>query len=482
MNETSLSGLLPTAAPQRAPARLRRWLRPSLRRRVVLTLLGAFMLVAVVLALREYVSGADPAQLDRVIASFGRGVMEQLDTIEDPVEARGAVESLETQINRSYREAGLPSRLILQLWDRHGQLLHGTPRALPALLPESTGSSRLDDHGQLLHVFQARDARWCIAVAQPEVDRAWRVRAIADDLAGSLLIALPLVLVPLWFAVTQGLRPLSQLSERIRLRHPDDLDAIGMAPRHAELQPLVQALDALLARLHRKVQRERAFVHDAAHELRTPLAVISAQAHALARARDSAERAQAQALLDDAIARSSSLIDQLLQLARFDGGAEEATLLDVARVAQEELAVLEPQAFARDLELSLEAPDTLTWPMPLGAFRAILQNLVGNAVRYVQAGGHVTVALDVEGETLHLSVTDDGPGIPAALSATVFDRFVRGAGHDLPGSGLGLAIVRQAAARAGGTVQLLDGLPGSAGAPGCRFEVIFTSRASSQRS
>ena len=144
--------------------------------------------------------------------------------------------------------------------------------------------------------------------------------------------------------------------------------------------------------------------------------------------------------------------------------------------------MLEPQAFARDLELSLEAPDTLTWPMPLGAFRAILQNLVGNAVRYVQAGGHVAVALDVEGETLRLSVTDDGPGIPAALRATVFDRFVRGAGHDVPGSGLGLAIVRHAAARAGGTVQLIDGLPGSGGAPGCRFEVMFTSRASSPRS
>lgn len=485
MSETSLTGLLTTAAPspRRRPARAMRWLGPSLRRRVVLTLLGAFVLVAVVLAVREYASGADPAQLDRVIASFGRGVMEQLDTIEDPAEARGAVESLEMQINRSYREAGLPSRLILQLRDRHGQLLHGTPQALPALLPESSGSSRLEDHGQLLHVFQAQDARWRIAVAQPEVDRGWRIRAIADDLAGSLLIALPLVLLPLWFAVTQGLRPLSQLSERIRLREPDDLDATGIAPRHAELQPLVEALDALLARLRRKVQRERAFVHDAAHELRTPLAVISAQAHALARARGAAEREQAQTRLDDAIARSSSLIDQLLQLARFDGSAEESTLLDVARVAQEELAVLEPQAFARGLELSLEAPDTLTWPMPLGAFRAILQNLAGNAVRYVQAGGHVAIALEVEidGTTLLMSVTDDGPGIPVPLRATVFERFVRGPGHDVAGSGLGLAIVRQAAARAGGTVRLVDGLTGPSGARGCRFEVVFTSRVPSQR-
>ena len=161
----------------------------------------------------------------------------------------------------------------------------------------------------------------------------------------------------------------------------------------------------------------------------------------------------------------------MLQLARFDGGAEEATLLDVARLAEEELAVLEPQAFARGLELGLEAPDTLMWPMPLGAFRAILQNLVGNAVRYVQAGGHVAVALEVEGETLRLSVMDDGPGIPAALRATVFDRFVRGAGHDVAGSGLGLAIVRQAAARLHGRVRLVDGMANTVGGFGCCFEV-----------
>ncbi len=448
---------------------LERWLAPSLRRRVVLTLLLAFGLVAAVLAAREYAASADPAQLDRVIADFGRGVMTQLDTIENPAEARGAVESLETQINLGYRAADLPSRLVLQLWDRRGAVLYASAQRvpLPALDATAPASSRIATGGEIVHVFRAQDARWRIMVAQPEIGRAWRLRMIAADLGSSLLIAFPLVLVPLWIAVSQGLRPLSQFSQRIGRRDPDDLAAIGLSLRHAELRPVVQALDALLARLRRKMERERAFVHDAAHELRTPLAVISAQAHALARARDADERMQAQARLNDAIARSSGLVEQLLQLARFDGGQEATTLLDVARIAQEELAVLEPQAFARGLELSLEAPDTLPWPMQLGAFRAILHNLAGNAVRYVQAGGHVVVAIGAQGDSLRLSVTDDGPGIPAALRATVFERFVRGTGHDAAGSGLGLAIVRQAAARVGGRVWLAEGVAG------CRFEVQF---------
>ena len=102
---------------------MKRLLAPSLRRRVVLTLMLAFCLVGVVLALREYLSATDPAQIDRVVAEFGRGVMSQLDEIHDPAEARGAVESLESQINRSYRDAGLPSTLALQLWDQVGAVV-----------------------------------------------------------------------------------------------------------------------------------------------------------------------------------------------------------------------------------------------------------------------------------------------------------------------------------------------------------------------
>ena len=448
-----------------------RWFAPSLRRRVVLALMLAFCLVGAVLTARELATMINPGQLDRLVADFSRGVMQQLDKTDDPAEARGIVEALESQINRGYAQTRLPAVLAMQLWDRDGRLVHGSSQgiALPAGGP--AGSSRVELQGRTFHVFRAEDARWRIVVAQPEVAHGWIVRSVLSDLAASLAIAFPLVLIPLWLAVSQGLRPLSQLSQRLAARDPDDLSASGLAPRHAELRPLVRSIDGLLARLRGKVRREHAFVHDAAHELRTPLAVISAQAHVLAHAHDTQARADAAARLDDAIARASNLAEQLLSLARFDSQAPKRETMDVARLTQQEVALLAPRAIERGLELSLDAPDALSWAIELAAFRAILQNLVGNAIRYVPAGGQVAIGLAVDGGSLVLSVQDDGPGIEESQREHVFERFVRGNGHDVAGSGLGLAIVRQATLALGGGVRLVDGLRNAGGGHGCRFEV-----------
>ena len=137
------------------------------------------------------------------------------------------------------------------------------------------------------------------------------------------------------------------------------------------------------------------------------------------------------------------------------------------RSAQQELALLAPRALAQGLDLGLDAPDALVHPVEPAALRSILHNLVGNAIAYVPRGGSVTVSLARVDGALRLRVTDDGPGIDVALREAVFDRFVRGAGHDVAGSGLGLAIVRQAARRAGGDVVLRDG----PGGRGCEFDI-----------
>ena len=448
-----------------------RWFAPSLRRRVVLALLLAFCLVAIVLTARDLAGKLDRGRLDAVVADFSRGVMAQLDTVDDPAEARGIVEALESQINRGYAQGRLPAVLAMQLWRRDGTLVHGSAQgiALPARGP--AGSSRVELQGRTVHVYRAEDARWRIAVAQPEGDRGWVVPSVLSDLLASLAIAFPLVLIPLWIAVSQGLRPLNQLSQRLAARDPDDLSETGLAPRHAELRPLVQAVDGLLERLRGKVRREHAFVHDAAHELRTPLAVISAQAHVIAHAGDAQARADAAARLDDAIARASNLSEQLLRLARFDSQAPARETMDVAHLAQQEIALLAPRAIEGGLDLGMDAPDALPWPIELAAFRAILQNLVGNAIRYVPAGGQVAVELAVVDDALLLAVQDDGDGIDVAQRERVFERFARGAGHDAAGAGLGLAIVRQATRALGGNVRLVDGLANTSGGRGCRFEV-----------
>jgi two-component system sensor histidine kinase QseC len=241
---------------------------------------------------------------------------------------------------------------------------------------------------------------------------------------------------------------------------------------HAELTPLTSSIDRLLAQLRSKMETERGFVQDAAHELRTPLAVISAQAHVLATAPAGEQRAGAERDMDRAIGRASRLIRQLLALAQADSApAAAATATDVAQLVRQELASLAPAAMRAGVDLSLESPDTLVHHVDVHALQSILQNLVSNAVEYVGSGGQVLVDLRARAGALALTVSDDGPGIAPEDHAHIFERFRRGAGQQAVGSGLGLAIVRQAAARMNGVVRLTPGLGGK----GCGFVVNLPS-------
>jgi signal transduction histidine kinase len=200
------------------------------------------------------------------------------------------------------------------------------------------------------------------------------------------------------------------------------------------------------------------------------MAVISAQAHVMSMANELEQRRQASQHLAAAIARASHLIEQLLDLARIDASnTTQAITLDAAQLLRQELVNLAPLAMARNIELSLEAPDELRCSLVQHAFLSVVQNLLTNAVRYGHDGGKVAVELSVLEGTLTLLVADDGPGIAEVERSLVFERFYRVAGTDISGSGLGLAIVAQAVARLRGTVILTAGLNGR----GCCFTVAL---------
>jgi signal transduction histidine kinase len=306
-------------------------------------------------------------------------------------------------------------------------------------------------------------------IAEPRLPGAtvigWFITALLPDLA----LAFPFVLIPVWLAVRQGLRPLRKLADRLDQRTRDDFSPIGLNLKHAELQPLIVAFDALLARLRGAMQRERAFVQDAAHELRTPMAVIAAQAHVLMRAADDAERVQAEGALAHAIARASHLAQQLLTLAALDPNrSPELQATDLVTRTQEMLIPAAASAQAGRLELSLDAPEQLHATLDLPAYQSVLQNLLDNALRYVPPGGCIEVSLRALGAGWQLRVADNGPGIPTDEQPHIFDRFVRGRDRGaVAGTGLGLAIVRQAVQRLGGQVGLRPGLHGR----GVAFEV-----------
>jgi len=448
---------------------IKAFVRRTLVRRVSVALAVAFAALYLVLTGYAILTLRSAEQDGQYLRTEAEATLRALAKVSQPGEARAVALSAEAMSNayRSFQQA--PGVTLVQVWDRHDpQMVYSTPEAGSTLLPGSPNAhTQQVIGGSAYGVFQGDTPRWSLRFAEPVMASSSTWAWAISGLMPWMLIAFPCMLLPIWFVVSHGLRPLRRLSDQIALRSADDLSAVSGAPVYEELKPLVASLNHLLARLRHKIQRERTFVQDAAHELRTPMAVISAQAHVLATSSE-VDRLEAALQLDRAIARGSHLIEQMLQLARVDHElSPRVSEVDAAELARMVLAQRAPAAMARSMELSLDAPDLLRQVLDVQALHSVLHNLVDNAIRYGSAGGRIVVALRSEAGALLLSVADDGPGIPVHDRVLVFERFYRGADHDASGSGLGLAIVKQAVARMSGTVTVETGLAGR----GCCFAV-----------
>jgi len=447
---------------------------PTLARRVLYALLIAFCAAWLVLIAIQYAEVRIQESANPALQQAGEQLTDILSSVDDPAEARMIVAAIDRSIRINRQRLNIPGAVVVELREQ------GNPHPLFSSAPLSElrfpaiagrQSSQLD-RGQLYQLVRFDTPRWSVLVAQSRIESGWLLKSLSGDLTKYMLIALPIFSLPIWLAVVHGLRPLRQLSEHIRSRSPDDLTPLGVAPQHAELVPLVAALDGLLARLLHKVEGERIFVVNAAHELRTPLAVISAQAHVLTEAESEQQRSEARQPMHAAIARASHLIHQLLVLARLEmaQSAPAPTSTDVAQLVREEISHFVPAALARNMEISLEGPETLLAGVDVHALKSVLQNLIDNAVRYGNDNGRIVVELSIisaSRDIVVLAVADDGPGIQECDRSRIFDRFYRGQHRDTRGAGLGLTIVKQAAAQMGGVVQVMQGLDGR----GCRFEV-----------
>jgi two-component system OmpR family sensor kinase len=345
---------------------------------------------------------------------------------------------------------------VVQVWRADGTVAFVSgARGLPPVRA-SAGLSTITAEGADWRVFRIDAANQIVQVAQPMSLRRDRAAKVALRVLLPLIVALPLLAALIWVVVGRGLAPLTSLARSVAARGPRALEPLPVANVPDEARPLVASLNDLLARLGRALDRERAFIGDAAHELRTPLTAVGLQLQVLERVPEGPEREQALARLRAGIDRSTRLVQQLLQLARQDAAAPDRlmTRVDLAAVAREVVVEQAPQAQARGIDLGLDAS-----PAELEGdaedLRVALGNLVDNAVRYTPPGGKVDVRVRTEGAEVVAEVLDSGPGIPAAERERVFDRFRRG-GTGGTGSGLGLAIVREIARRHGATVELRD--------------------------
>ncbi|KQX39475.1 sensor histidine kinase [Variovorax sp. Root434] len=459
----------PEGARSLAPASARHALwrhlsEPSLVRRGTWSTLLVFLLIWIALLGYLYAENRQYLAEAPGLKQFGDALLVALDEMPDPAHARAVMAATErwTAIRRT-QDKRLGGVVLYELRDSHDRRVfasEGWPWTATAAASEAPGASATD-WAELYWRYDRTSAHWRLQILNPRRTGSAFLRYNAGFILPYLLVAFPFVLLAVWLTVRASLRPLQQLARHIEERPSDDLNAVGVPARYRELKPLVQALDALLSRLRGTVQRERAFVQDAAHEIRTPLAVINAQAHVLAHAQNPAERALAERQLNQAIARTSHLARQLLELAALDhAGPRSATRVDVAHWLRALLGPAAQTAMREGRELSLDAPDALSCRIDLGALESIVQNLVDNALRHGVPGSMVAVDLcDIEGQLL-LEVRDDGPGIAASQREHVFERFHRGTEPRASGAGLGLAIARQAALRLDGSVEIIDGLQG----------------------
>jgi two-component system, OmpR family, sensor kinase len=288
-----------------------------------------------------------------------------------------------------------------------------------------------------------------------------------------LLLLLPVLGAAIVGVVKSGLLPLQRIAVEVQRRDVHSLTPIAVTSLPQEVAPLVLELNRLLIRLHSAFQAQRAFIADAAHELRSPLTAVRLDLQLLDRAPDAAARQEARANLGAAVERTIHLLEQLLTLARNEPREEPGDLSPIAleTAAAEGVADTHALALARGIDLGLDAEPDVRVLGDRDALRTLVRNLVDNAVRYTPAGGRVQVRAVKTSQGAVLEVTDSGPGIPAADRERVFDRFYRRASAPQGGSGLGLAIVKAIADRHGARVTLADA-PGG----GLQVTVEFAQR------
>jgi two-component system, OmpR family, sensor histidine kinase TctE len=299
-------------------------------------------------------------------------------------------------------------------------------------------------------------------------------------------VILPLAVLLVWFALSRGIRPLSELQVRIRQRESNDLSPIEESDVPEEVAPLVSAINDLLQRLDQSIAAQRHFLADAAHQLKTPLAGLRTQAELAEREIDSGHGDPASmkhSLRQIALSsqRAAHMVNQLLAMARAED--QEQALrqqpVNLTEVVKETVRDFVPKAMENRIDLGYEGPaddDVAPLPGQPVLLRELVRNLVDNALQYTPAGGTVTARLitDPLGHFVELQVEDNGPGIAAAERELVFRPFYRALGTEVDGSGLGLAIVSEIATHHGAEIRVDDAGPARPGSgPGARFTVRF---------
>ena len=428
----------------------------SIRVRVLLALLGMLVVTAAVMGVLTY-----------------RNVLAETEALFD-YQLRQMAFSLRDQGEIAPEQASTLADVqldfVVQIWTGDGRIIY--PPRLRTDLPTTAplGLAEITVQGKTWRTFSVATGDRVIQVAQPLQIRQKLAAAAALRSIAPLLFIAPAMALVIWWLAAQTLAPLRRVADGVRARDEQSLQPLPTTGLPDEVAPLVNALNGLLQRLGASLGAQRAFVSDAAHELRSPLTALKLQMQLLKRAPDDAARTEAVEALNAGIDRAARLVEQLLTLARAEPGAPAAALgpIDLSEVVRAAVADTVPFALSRGTAIELYADTPVPVQGDAATLTALARNLADNAVRYAPSGSRVELRVYTDGAVPVLQVDDAGPGIPPEERERVFDRFYRHAAGDEAGTGLGLAIVRSVAARHGAAVALGDSALG-----GLRVTVRF---------
>jgi signal transduction histidine kinase len=413
----------------------------------------------------------DGQMLDARLEQVGKTILLLLD-------GQSTVRAADTGAMQLQLKAGYKLDVLYryQVWSRDGEQLLRSPDASatqPMTGLSQFGLATLPIAGEdfRIHSLSTRDGAVIIQVAEPLKARSIHIGTIVGYYLLSLLLPFGLALMATYFLLQRSFSALNALAKQLRRHDPLDAKPLEVKKPSRELLPILRSLNRLIARTGHVIAAEQRFTSIAAHELRTPLAGIRAQAQVACHAQSAAELQLALQAVMSGVDRAARVFDQLLDLTRIEslGDDVQANFLhvDLGAIFQRALDELGSRVEAKHIALSSRFSRECVRGLEFAIY-LLLRNLLANAILYTPPGGQVEVEAMHEGDEFVLTIDDAGPGIAPALRECAFERFNRLGRSGNDGVGLGLSIVAQAAALHRAKVQLLDSPLG-----GLRVKVLF---------
>lgn len=459
-------------------------MNPSIRRRLSFGVFMIILLACVVGSTKGYLDARGEVNelLDAQLAQSASALLEL--SSHELYEQLAFNAGVDKKPSPSFKPQIHPyeQHVVFQIWSTHnGRLAVRSPNAPETPLVEA--NNKFLDR-------MVGDERWRVfAIAdeergvQVQVGEHYEQRdALSNEVAARLLtplfVSVPLIVVMIWIWIGHALQPLNKVADEISQREPENLQPISSQGVPLEAKPMVDALNALLDRVHVAYDNIRLFTSNAAHELRTPLAALKVHSQLALRSENMDERLSAMRRVEHGVDRATALVEQLLTLTRLEpeAAASEKEEVQLHPLAEELIAELAPAAIKKNIEVSLSDADCCVVSGNPSMLGILIRNLVENAIRYTPEKGTVEISLVGINDTVRLRVADSGPGIPETEREKVFTRFYRGNEHEGEnkenGTGLGLAIVERISELHHARIEL-----GESAFHGLQVDVIFSKNA-----